>query len=203
MGWPGSVTDVKIWKQSYLWKHRHDYFKDGEYVLVDKGEYGIFQTNNASRFSPGYPSSPWAIHPFSEPEITTAPADIQPLMRRFNFRLSSVRIASEHAYGMLKGRFLLLKEMGKHADIQDIYKAIETLIVIHNICIDWGDKPEDIWSFDPKESWANGEDDNEDEEENNEVGGEAIQGQAEVPVHETEQWLKDEASGHLRILVFQ
>lgn len=113
-------------------------------------------------------------------------------MRRFNFRLSSVRIASEHAYGMLKGRFLSLKEMGKHSDIQDIYRAIEAMIVLHNICIDWGDKPEDSWSFSLRDDWESHEEDEEDEDVNNEVGGEIIEGEAEVPVYETERWLKEE-----------
>ncbi|KAE9411318.1 hypothetical protein BT96DRAFT_803896 [Gymnopus androsaceus JB14] len=37
LGWPGCVTDSKIFKYSHLWRHRHHYFKDGEYILVDKG----------------------------------------------------------------------------------------------------------------------------------------------------------------------
>jgi len=36
MGWPGSVPDMKIWKQSHLWTHRHQYFKNGRYILVDR-----------------------------------------------------------------------------------------------------------------------------------------------------------------------
>ena len=37
LGWPGAMTDVKIFKNSHLWMHHHDYFKNGEYILVDKG----------------------------------------------------------------------------------------------------------------------------------------------------------------------
>ena len=56
-------------------------------------------------------------------------------MQEFNVLLSSVRIASECAYGILKGCFLSLKGMGEHKDIQVIYKATETMLVLHNICI--------------------------------------------------------------------
>jgi hypothetical protein len=38
LGWPGAVTDVKVWKNSDVWKRRHLYFKNGEYILVDKGK---------------------------------------------------------------------------------------------------------------------------------------------------------------------
>jgi len=45
LGWPGSVPDMKVWKQSHLWMHRQDYFKNGEYILVDKGGYLLIPIN--------------------------------------------------------------------------------------------------------------------------------------------------------------
>jgi len=36
--WPRSVTDVKMFKQSYLWTHHRNHFQNGEYILMDKGE---------------------------------------------------------------------------------------------------------------------------------------------------------------------
>jgi len=38
--------------------------------------------------------------------------------------------------------------MGIHRRIQDMYKAIEALMIIHNICIDWEYRPEDVWNID-------------------------------------------------------
>ncbi|KIL57043.1 hypothetical protein M378DRAFT_88415 [Amanita muscaria Koide BX008] len=38
LGWPGAVTDIKIFKNSHLWMNRREYFKGGEYILVDKGK---------------------------------------------------------------------------------------------------------------------------------------------------------------------
>ena len=43
LGWPGSVTDVKIWKNSHIWMHRRKYFKNGEYILLDKGMISLVQ----------------------------------------------------------------------------------------------------------------------------------------------------------------
>ena len=41
----------------------------------------------------------------------------------------------------LKVFFLSLKGMGEHMDIQTIYKAIEAMLVLHNICIDQDELP--------------------------------------------------------------
>ena len=43
LGWPGPVTDIKMFKHSYLWTHRRLHFKNGEYILVDKGDI-VFMT---------------------------------------------------------------------------------------------------------------------------------------------------------------
>jgi len=46
--------------------------------------------------------------------------------------------------------------MGPHDDIQEMYKVIKALLILHNFCIDFGDKPEDIWDFDPKDDFGQG-----------------------------------------------
>jgi hypothetical protein len=38
LGWPGSVADSTIFKESDMWKRRHTYFDEDEYILVDKGK---------------------------------------------------------------------------------------------------------------------------------------------------------------------
>ena len=93
----------------------------------------------------GYMSTPYTVRPFDETEVRSSDQSTQKWMRAFNKRLSGIRIEVEHAFGMLKGRFRSLKEMGPHADIQEMYKAIEVLLILHNMCIDYGDKPEDSW----------------------------------------------------------
>ncbi|KAI5888409.1 uncharacterized protein SCHCODRAFT_02513710 [Schizophyllum commune H4-8] len=38
LGWPGSVTDARVFKNSHIWLHRNQYLKDGHYILADKGD---------------------------------------------------------------------------------------------------------------------------------------------------------------------
>jgi hypothetical protein len=127
-------------------------------------------------------------------------------MREFNVLLSSVRIASEHAYGLLKGRFLSLKGMGEHKDIQTIYKAIEAMLVLHNICIDWDDHPDTIWQYNSTDIWEGWDgmedrvDDEDDEDEGTEVGIDDIEGEANIPARETPQYLKDEGRRKRQII---
>jgi hypothetical protein len=54
----------------------------------------------------------------------------------------------------LKGQFQSLNEMGTHHDIQETYRVIKALMVVHNMCIDHGDKPEDIHDFDPSDDFS-------------------------------------------------
>ncbi|EJF59916.1 hypothetical protein DICSQDRAFT_40900, partial [Dichomitus squalens LYAD-421 SS1] len=35
LGWPGSVPDSCIFRNSHIWSHRHLYFSEGEYIFVD------------------------------------------------------------------------------------------------------------------------------------------------------------------------
>jgi len=37
LGSPGSEPDSAVFKKSTLWKSRHTYFNNDEYILVDKG----------------------------------------------------------------------------------------------------------------------------------------------------------------------
>lgn len=92
----------------------------------------------------------------------------------------------EHAFGLLKGRFLSLKEMGTHHDIQETYKVIEALMVIHNMCIDHGDRPEQIHDFDPHDDFLGmGPDDLAEVE----IFGTHVDGVTQNYTHQTDDWL--------------
>lgn len=109
-------------------------------------------------------------------------------MREFNVRLSSECIKVEHAFGKLKGRFLSLKEMGWHKNLQEIYKVIEALLILHNMCIDYGDIPEHILDFDPSDNTipvevAAGD---------IHFGLVEVTQEANIPQYETDQWIKEE-----------
>lgn len=113
-------------------------------------------------------------------------------MRDFNRTLSKVRITSEHTFGRLKGRFPSLKDMGPHDNLEDLYDVIEALMVLHNICIDWGDRPEEIWSFDPKDPPRDGEEMPEEVDGDTATIYENIPEGSSIPHYETDAWLKEE-----------
>jgi hypothetical protein len=121
-------------------------------------------------------------------ELAAALPVDRPCMQEFNVLLSSVHIASEHAYGHLKGHFLSLKGMGEHKDIQTLYKAIKAILVLHNICIDWNDHPESISQYDPTDIWLGWDgvevevDGVEDDEDVVDVGVDIIMGEPAIPV---------------------
>jgi hypothetical protein len=138
-------------------------------------------------FFTGYPSSPFTIRPFDEPEIAAASDEDKGRMRAFNLRLSSVRVVVEHSFGLFKGRFPTLRGMGPHQDIQEIYKTIEALMVLHNMAIDPKDRPE--------VSWHINEDPDDQEDQNNgdrDVIAFDVVGDAQVPAYETDAYLKEQ-----------
>jgi hypothetical protein len=45
----------------------------------------------------------------------------------------------EHAFGMLKMRFPGVRLMGTSLDIQNNHQAVEALLTVHNLCIDYND----------------------------------------------------------------
>ncbi|KAG2070285.1 hypothetical protein BDR04DRAFT_1155687 [Suillus decipiens] len=92
LGWLGSVSDVMMWKKSHVWQHRQEYLRDGMLLLANKG----------------YPSSPYVLRPFTEPEVNGQPPVEKQQRCKFNKCLSSQCITVEHAFRMLKGHFWIL-----------------------------------------------------------------------------------------------
>ncbi|PCH35716.1 hypothetical protein WOLCODRAFT_80517 [Wolfiporia cocos MD-104 SS10] len=81
-------------------------------------------------------STPYRIRPYDETEISRAsPAD-HPHMKASNQHLSSMWIMVEHAFEWLEGWFSALKELGMHCNLNDVYKMIKALVVIHNMGVD-------------------------------------------------------------------
>lgn len=42
MGWPGSVQDTAVFKESDLWLKKAQHFEDDEYILADKGKHSSY-----------------------------------------------------------------------------------------------------------------------------------------------------------------
>lgn len=53
----------------------------------------------------------------------------------------------EHAFGDLKGRFPSLKCLGGVDDLPNLFRAIEALLILHNICIELNDNAREIEDF--------------------------------------------------------
>jgi hypothetical protein len=76
----------------------------------------------------------WLVIPYSHP------AKLEDDNGRFNYRLSSVRIESEHAIGYLKGRFQSLRELRLQLNSEEyvVYSTlwIQACIILHCFCLD-------------------------------------------------------------------
>jgi hypothetical protein len=141
------------------------------------------------------------LRPFTEPEVRNQPLQEKARRRKFNQRLSSIRITVEHAFGALKGRFPSLKDLPPEQNIQDSYRLMQALFTLQNLCIDLGDHPEQIPLFDPHDP------DRDDSEEGApldvddlDFDGVIPDGQVELPAHETDEWLR-EAGRRRRLLI--
>ncbi|EIM92557.1 uncharacterized protein STEHIDRAFT_107036 [Stereum hirsutum FP-91666 SS1] len=105
LGWPGSVPDSSMWKQSWVWLNRVDLFGEDQYVMGDK------------------------VRPFNENEISHAADGAErKRMRSFNKELSGVRAWVEQAFGRLKARFPSLKEIGTPDDMSELYNAVAAMM---------------------------------------------------------------------------
>lgn len=189
-----------MFKQSEFFRNRHQYLKDGRYLLADKGRSAVPASLALKAYCVlGYPSTPCTVRPFSQPEIRKASPLDQRRMKDFNVALSSVRISVEHAFGAIKGRFPSLRYLGTHADPDEIYRLIEAILVFHNILLFIGDRPEHILKFSDVLGSSDRLDDDIDLDAG--FGGQRFEDRPEVPAHETLDWLK--RAGHelrLRIL---
>lgn len=91
----------------------------------------------------------FSIRPFNDNEFTNNPEEAR-RRRRWNRRLSKLRIFVEHAFGRLKGRFPLLRDLPGR-DVGVMCRLIEALMITHNILEELGDDPRTISGFNGKE----------------------------------------------------
>lgn len=89
----------------------------------------------------GYPLTKYSIRPFSDYDLTND-RDEAEWRKLWNQKLSSLRVAIENTFGRLKGRFPCLRNFAVR-DIENAYRIIEALFVIHNIVEALGDDPDE------------------------------------------------------------
>ncbi|KAL9962111.1 hypothetical protein ACROYT_G031184 [Oculina patagonica] len=111
-GWPGSVHDSRILRNSLLWQNSAAKFPGDTHLLGDGG----------------YPLTRWLMVPFRDNGHLTRQ------QIRFNEILSTLRQVVERAIGLLKGRWRKLQYLNllsvKHMTMQ-----IMAACVLHNFCL--------------------------------------------------------------------
>ena len=111
VGWPGSVHDARILRNSELFARSAETFSDGSYLLGDAG----------------YPALPWLVPAFRDANRLTAP------QIAFNHAHSRCRCVVERAFGLLKSRWRILRFAD--VSISTLPKMIAACFVLHNLCL--------------------------------------------------------------------
>ncbi|KAE9305281.1 hypothetical protein PR003_g21538 [Phytophthora rubi] len=119
VGWPGSVHDNRVWRNSPQNQNKDVFFQDSEYILGDSA----FQ---ASRVM---------IPAFKKP----AGGVMDPSHAYFNTQLAKVRIKSEHCIGLVKTRFQYLKgirsKLKRRRHLRKIIRYVTCACILHNLLI--------------------------------------------------------------------
>jgi hypothetical protein len=107
VGWPGSVHDARVYQNSDFLKNRSDYIMGDDFILADSA----------------YPISPFCITPF-KPARTSAETD-------FNLVHSRHRVVIENAFGRLKARFVVLRNVSAKS-VKSACELAACAIMLHN-----------------------------------------------------------------------
>ena len=93
----------------------------------------------------GYPLTKYTIRPFHDHDLThNTPEATQ--RKKWNKKLSSVRIKIEHAFRRLKGRFPILRDFPA-IDMLNTYHTIEALLILYIILEAVADDAESIEDY--------------------------------------------------------
>ena len=127
-GFPGNSHDAVIFQSTGLWENikEHGFIPDIGQKVADVTVPPLIIGDSA------FPFQPWLLKPYTNAVLTAK-------QRYFNYRLSHARMVTEGAYRQLKGRWRVLSrrnECGPH----EAKTATLTCMVLHNICIEKGDK---------------------------------------------------------------
>jgi len=120
IGYPGSVSDARIFKNSDIYKdvknNKRLFFPQNEFIVGDKI----------------YPNLSWCITPFIDR------GNLDPSQRNFNFRISQTRQVIERCFALLFGRFRRLKYLDM-TRTDYVPMTVLACCVLHNICLNFED----------------------------------------------------------------
>ena len=112
VGWPGNNNDARVFRVCSVSKQSRQLFEPGEYLVGDSA----------------YPCKAYCIPPYSRR------SRLAPYKKTFNHFHSQTRVTVEHSFGLLKGRFKILKNLNVNLD--NSTKFITACVVLHNITVD-------------------------------------------------------------------
>lgn len=123
----GSTHDSSVLNHSELLRNPEAFFEDDIAYVVGDSAYGLIN---------------WVMRPYSKNSIRKNADGTE---RYFNALLSSARVNVEHAFGRIKSRFPLMKELsfvlGKEPDNRRAAERLTAMCIIHNFMLDL----DDIW----------------------------------------------------------
>lgn len=122
---PGSVSDQRAFRVTDLYQKPEEFFRNQyQYLLGDKG----------------YALNERLIIPFKQPRSGKPPKE----QRRFNWKLSSLRVKAEHTIGILKLRFRSLQRLPvrlvSQEKLSEALRWIGACVVLHNMLVDFRDE---------------------------------------------------------------
>jgi hypothetical protein len=119
VGWPGSVNDGRVWRNSPLKRKRDE-------VAADPTAHPDFFLSHAHLLGDAaYPRETYMIPPFKDN------GRLRHKHRSFNKRHSATRMGVERSYAMLKGRFKTLKWLN-YGSMELNCKVIMACCILHN-----------------------------------------------------------------------
>jgi hypothetical protein len=128
IGWPGSVHDTRVFKNSQLYHNvENGIWLNGEPKLISGCQVPQYIVGDA-----GYPHLAWLLVPYPGMELP----DVKD---RFNYFQSVTRIIVEMAFGRLKGIWRILFRRMVKPDIKTLPTLIGACAVLHNIMLERGD----------------------------------------------------------------
>ncbi|XP_018363192.1 PREDICTED: putative nuclease HARBI1 [Trachymyrmex cornetzi] len=158
VGYPGSVGDYRIFRNSDLYKEvsrdSSIFFPNGEFIVGDKA----------------YPVLTWCIPPFRDNGRLTQEQKV------FNKVISQKRQSTERGFALLKGRFRRLKFLDM-SRLDLIPSFIMAACVLHNICLEGMDDNMEEFIEEGREPEYEEENDNREDQEYNDEGQEFADGE--------------------------
>ena len=122
-GFPGSLHDAGLFRNSSV----YDIAKRVDVLAAPIHVIGGHEIQPYLVGDSAYPLSPWLQKPY--PEGTIDPSEIQ-----FNKQMSAARVKVECAFGIVKGRWVILCFI-EEASVARVSKIIVSCAVLHSFCI--------------------------------------------------------------------